>query len=233
MKCPQCEKDNPVAAKFCAHCGGSLALACPACAHENPPGSRFCNECGRSLGDAPATSRSSDPAGPRAYTPPPHRRADPHLRERARGGAQAGERALLRRRGIDGAGRPPRPRGDARAPESVLRAGARRGAPLRGHRQPGSERQGPCPGREASSQFIELRPVGDFDRFDACGETPKSLMHREISSLTVDRGLRPTGWQRFSFFSLNWEIPRSLSRMESRGGVPVRVENQKAHSSGG
>jgi class 3 adenylate cyclase/tetratricopeptide (TPR) repeat protein len=69
MKCLHCEKDNPVTAKFCADCGGSLALACPACAHGNPPGSRFCNECGQSLGDATAASRPSEPAGPRAYTP--------------------------------------------------------------------------------------------------------------------------------------------------------------------
>jgi Double zinc ribbon len=69
MICPHCATDNPVAAKFCADCGGSLAFACLACGHGNPPESRFCNECGRPVGHASAGSPPSEPTGPRAYTP--------------------------------------------------------------------------------------------------------------------------------------------------------------------
>ena len=49
MQCPQCQHENPEAAKFCNACGAKLDVACPQCAHVNPLGSRFCNECGTPL----------------------------------------------------------------------------------------------------------------------------------------------------------------------------------------
>jgi len=53
MKCPKCEFDNPVGAKFCNGCGDSLQVACAQCGNLNQPGSRFCSECGHNL-TAPA-----------------------------------------------------------------------------------------------------------------------------------------------------------------------------------
>lgn len=46
MKCPRCETENPIQARFCGSCGGSLVLVCPQCSIENPMGNHFCNECG-------------------------------------------------------------------------------------------------------------------------------------------------------------------------------------------
>ncbi len=54
MICPNCQKENPAANRFCGHCGQGLAQACPSCGSENPPGQRFCGQCGTDLGSTDA-----------------------------------------------------------------------------------------------------------------------------------------------------------------------------------
>jgi len=51
--CPSCGAENREGRKFCASCGGPLALLCPACGAGNEPGERFCGECGAGLTAAP------------------------------------------------------------------------------------------------------------------------------------------------------------------------------------
>jgi ribosomal protein L40E len=46
MKCPKCQRENPVDAKFCNECAYKLEFICPECGKPNPAGSKFCNECG-------------------------------------------------------------------------------------------------------------------------------------------------------------------------------------------
>jgi len=49
MKCPKCQTENEIGAKFCNECGAKLEIACPECNKMNRPGSRFCNECGHEM----------------------------------------------------------------------------------------------------------------------------------------------------------------------------------------
>ena len=49
MRCAKCGSDNREGRKFCAKCGGPLAVLCPKCAAPNEPGEDFCGECGASL----------------------------------------------------------------------------------------------------------------------------------------------------------------------------------------
>lgn len=49
MKCPDCQRDNPVDALFCNGCGQKLEFICTECGKGNPPDSKFCNKCGRNL----------------------------------------------------------------------------------------------------------------------------------------------------------------------------------------
>jgi class 3 adenylate cyclase/tetratricopeptide (TPR) repeat protein len=62
MRCPSCESDNAVGAKFCDSCGKPLPLPCPACGAPNRVGARFCNACGAVLGQQTSTpvSRQSN-----------------------------------------------------------------------------------------------------------------------------------------------------------------------------
>ena len=68
MICNSCGQNNREGRRFCAQCGGSLALACPSCSAAYEPGERFCGECGKPLTDAPAPA--SEPAAP-APSPSP------------------------------------------------------------------------------------------------------------------------------------------------------------------
>ncbi|MGB2875887.1 MAG: adenylate/guanylate cyclase domain-containing protein [Gaiellaceae bacterium] len=62
MLCPSCGTENREGRKFCAECGGALALACPSCGAANEPGERFCGECGAALaGAAPAPVAAARP----------------------------------------------------------------------------------------------------------------------------------------------------------------------------
>jgi len=62
MKCPKCQADNKVEAKFCGNCGTKLLLICSQCGSENTPENNFCNECGHNL------TIPSEPA-PKALSP--------------------------------------------------------------------------------------------------------------------------------------------------------------------
>jgi len=66
MKCPQCQTENPVDAKFCNECANKLELICPECGKLNPPGSKFCNECSHNLKESKAPP---DYTEPQSYTP--------------------------------------------------------------------------------------------------------------------------------------------------------------------
>ncbi len=68
MKCPKCQFENPVGAKFCNECGNKLEIACPQCGTLNDPGSKFCNECGHDL-RKPAPAPRIDYSKPKSYTP--------------------------------------------------------------------------------------------------------------------------------------------------------------------
>src|SRR5262245_60791028 len=64
MKCPQCQHENPVQAKFCLECGARLSPVCAKCQTQLPAGAKFCLECGEPIaGQAPAFPT------PDAYTP--------------------------------------------------------------------------------------------------------------------------------------------------------------------
>jgi class 3 adenylate cyclase/tetratricopeptide (TPR) repeat protein len=69
MQCPSCGTDNREGAKFCARCGGGLALGCPSCGSPYQAGDLFCVECGTPLGAQPApapTPAAATPAAPAA-----------------------------------------------------------------------------------------------------------------------------------------------------------------------
>src|SRR5437773_2802774 len=46
MKCPACQHDNPVAAKFCEQCAAPLARQCANCGTEFSATANFCPNCG-------------------------------------------------------------------------------------------------------------------------------------------------------------------------------------------
>jgi hypothetical protein len=49
MKCPRCQHENPLQAKFCRECGARVALTCTKCRSELPAGAKFCLECGETV----------------------------------------------------------------------------------------------------------------------------------------------------------------------------------------
>ncbi len=53
MKCPKCQFETPVGAKFCNECGHKLEITCSECTQINPPGSKYCIECGNQLTSTP------------------------------------------------------------------------------------------------------------------------------------------------------------------------------------
>ena len=68
MKCPKCQFDNPMDARYCNECGAKLELVCTQCNKTNPPGSKFCNGCGHNLIGL-IRSSGFDYAKPQSYTP--------------------------------------------------------------------------------------------------------------------------------------------------------------------
>src|SRR4051794_14980578 len=89
MKCPKCQHDNIVGAKFCEECAASLAAAriCANCGSEVSATAKFCAQCGY-----PQKPVTDDPrfASPKSYTP--RHLADKILNSRA---ALEGERKLV------------------------------------------------------------------------------------------------------------------------------------------
>jgi class 3 adenylate cyclase/predicted ATPase len=66
MNCDQCHNDNPAGAKFCAHCGSTIAPHCSQCGVVVLRNARFCHECGTSL----TAGASAPPPVQRATEPP-------------------------------------------------------------------------------------------------------------------------------------------------------------------
>jgi class 3 adenylate cyclase/tetratricopeptide (TPR) repeat protein len=68
MQCPRCLAQNRPGRRFCAECGGPLALPCSSCGFSNEPGEKYCGGCGLALTPA---DRSPDSAlrAPHTYTP--------------------------------------------------------------------------------------------------------------------------------------------------------------------
>src|SRR5262245_22314412 len=64
MKCPRCQHENPVQAKFCLECGVRLSPVCAKCQTQLPGGAKFCPECGERVADQGPESPS-----PATYTP--------------------------------------------------------------------------------------------------------------------------------------------------------------------
>ena len=67
MRCPQCQHDNPSAAKFCEECAAPLARTCVNCGTQLSPTAKFCPECAHPVaGPAPVRPRFNSPE---TYTP--------------------------------------------------------------------------------------------------------------------------------------------------------------------
>src|SRR5262245_49621874 len=64
MKCPRCQHENPVQAKFCLECGARLSPVCAKCQTQLPAGAKFCLECGE-----PVAGQASAFPSPETYTP--------------------------------------------------------------------------------------------------------------------------------------------------------------------
>jgi class 3 adenylate cyclase len=54
MQCPDCQRENDAAAKFCGECGAKLARGCSACGSEVKPTARYCSACGARQGEREA-----------------------------------------------------------------------------------------------------------------------------------------------------------------------------------
>ena len=68
MRCPKCQLDNPVEAKFCIECGNPIELQCPKCGATTPHAGKFCMECGHKL-QASKETYVLDYGRPQSYTP--------------------------------------------------------------------------------------------------------------------------------------------------------------------
>jgi class 3 adenylate cyclase/tetratricopeptide (TPR) repeat protein len=66
MKCPKCQHESPVAAKFCEQCAAPLARQCGNCGTEFSATANFCPQCGHSTGLHEENLRS---ASPQDHTP--------------------------------------------------------------------------------------------------------------------------------------------------------------------
>ncbi len=112
MTCPTCGHRNPEGARFCGSCATQLVAAsrCPNCGASNSAGQTFCNACGQALRVA---GEEHAPENARSPTPPDRRSEVPeHLAEKIRAGRgalegerKAGDGAVRRRGGLDGARR--------------------------------------------------------------------------------------------------------------------------------
>src|SRR5262245_40425402 len=66
MKCPKCQHENTVAAKFCEECAAPLPRTCDNCRSQVSLTAKFCPQCGH-----PLSPVRDDPrfASPKNYTP--------------------------------------------------------------------------------------------------------------------------------------------------------------------
>ncbi len=68
MKCPRCQHDNRLGAKFCEECAAPLARVCANCGAQLSPTGKFCSECAHPAGQV-TPSPSPRFSAPEAYTP--------------------------------------------------------------------------------------------------------------------------------------------------------------------
>ncbi len=68
MKCPHCQHENRLGAKYCEECATHLARVCANCGAPLSPTAKFCPECAHPAGQA-APSRSLRFGAPEVYTP--------------------------------------------------------------------------------------------------------------------------------------------------------------------
>jgi class 3 adenylate cyclase/tetratricopeptide (TPR) repeat protein len=66
MKCPKCQHENTLEAKFCEECAAPLARACANCGSEVSTTAKFCPQCGHRLPPVVDTTRFTSP---KSYTP--------------------------------------------------------------------------------------------------------------------------------------------------------------------
>jgi class 3 adenylate cyclase/tetratricopeptide (TPR) repeat protein len=66
MKCPKCQHENTLEAKFCEECAAPLGQACTNCGTQVSSTAKFCSECGHRL---PPVADITRFASPRSYTP--------------------------------------------------------------------------------------------------------------------------------------------------------------------
>jgi len=66
MKCPSCDHQNAIEAKFCEQCGAPLARACAICGAQVSSTAKYCAQCGTALSPI-----ANDPrfVSPKSYTP--------------------------------------------------------------------------------------------------------------------------------------------------------------------
>ena len=65
MKCPNCEHENSVEAKFCEQCAAPLGRTCDRCGNKVSSSAKFCSQCGHPLTSAGGPRFTS----PKNYTP--------------------------------------------------------------------------------------------------------------------------------------------------------------------
>src|ERR1700730_12491617 len=68
MKCPKCQHENALEAKFCEECAAPLARACVNCGSPVSYTAKFCTQCGRAVQPI-ADNTNTRFASPRSYTP--------------------------------------------------------------------------------------------------------------------------------------------------------------------
>src|SRR5215472_8985873 len=66
MKCPKCQHENPIAAKYCEECAFPLVPSCTNCGSRVTITARFCSECGHPLRPVVDEPRFGSP---KSYTP--------------------------------------------------------------------------------------------------------------------------------------------------------------------
>ena len=69
MKCPRCQHENEVGAKFCEECAAPLARSCSNCGRQVSPTAKFCPECAHPTGLAAGMPTADRFVSPESYTP--------------------------------------------------------------------------------------------------------------------------------------------------------------------
>jgi class 3 adenylate cyclase len=79
VRCSGCGADNRAGRRFCAKCGGPLAVTCASCGFANEPDDEFCGGCGQRLG--PAAVEADRAAQARRPTTAPEAERDAERRQ--------------------------------------------------------------------------------------------------------------------------------------------------------